>query len=450
MMQRSMNPAEPYQGANRAGSRRRGTLRCCTKPTRPIATPSRRRGLAAHAALGFRDTWLGGARNYPLARRLYALGEVFTASRITHRRPAFGITGVLSGNCETPVVEEVSLALPFGDLLHFAKPEVTAPQPRILVVAPLSGHFATLLRSTIATLLHDHDVYITDWKNARDVPLADGGFGFADYVDYVIRFLQDLGPGAHLLAVCQPCVQVLAAVAVMAENHDPCQPRSMSLMGGPIDTRESPTVVNRLATDRPLAWFAENLIYRVPLRYPGGGRRVYPGFIQLSAFMAMNLPRHFGQFRKLYQHIADVETEEVEKIEEFYDEYLAVLDLSAEFYLENHRHGVPARAAGPRRTHPSRPQGRSGRDPPDRAADRRGRARRYLRGRPDRGGAPVVLEPAPAPQAPPPATRRRPLRPVLGQPLGTTGLSASAQPGAGDQLSVLARPHCACIRPATR
>ncbi|AIT81688.1 polyhydroxyalkanoate depolymerase [Novosphingobium pentaromativorans] len=285
-------------------------------------------------ATSFRNKFLGHASSAPMTRRFFALAEVFNTTAITHKRPPYGIGRVLSGNREVSVREEVTLDMPFGNLLHFAKDEVVAPQPKILVVAPLSGHFATLLRSTIATLLRDHDVYITDWKNARDIPMSDGRFGFDEYVDYVIRFLQELGQGAHVLAVCQPCVPVLAAVAVMAQNDDPCQPRSMSLMGGPIDTRESPTIVNELATSQPYSWFEDNLIYPVPWRYKGAGRKVYPGFVQLTAFMSMNQERHFGQFRKLYQHIADLEQLEAEKIVEFYDEYLAVLDLTAEFYLE--------------------------------------------------------------------------------------------------------------------
>ncbi|MCT2400370.1 polyhydroxyalkanoate depolymerase [Novosphingobium mangrovi (ex Huang et al. 2023)] len=294
---------------------------------------------AARAATGFRDRVMGGAQKMPFTRRMFALAEVFEQAKITHHRPPYGITEVLSGNRMVEVHEEVTLDLPFGDLLHFAKPEVTAPQPKILVVAPLSGHFATLLRNTVETLLRDHDVYITDWKNARDVPLSAGMFGFEDYVDYLIRFLQEIGDpearrGAHLLAVCQPCVPALAAVAVMAQDDDPCQPRTMTLMGGPIDTRESPTVVNELATGQSYEWFEANLIQTVPWRYKGAGRKVYPGFIQLIAFMSMNMGRHFGQFRKLYQHIADLEQAEVDKIGDFYDEYLAVLDLTAEFYLE--------------------------------------------------------------------------------------------------------------------
>jgi polyhydroxyalkanoate depolymerase len=296
-----------------------------------VMTPAR---TTARLATNFRDSYLDGAIDLPLGRRLFAVCDTFATATITHRRPAFGIDAVLSGHRRVPVREQVVMALPFGDLLHFAKPQLGTPQPKVLVVAPLSGHFATLLRDTVATLLPDHDVYITDWKNARNVPLSAGAFGIEDYTDYVIRFLHALGPGAHVLAVCQPCVPVLAAVALLAEDHDPCQPRSMALIGGPIDTREAPTVVNQLASQRPLSWFEENVIKRVPLRHPGARRRVYPGFVQLMAFMSMNMGRHVEQFRNFYQYLADAKMQDADKISDFYDEYFAVLDLPAEFYLE--------------------------------------------------------------------------------------------------------------------
>ncbi|MGE0766158.1 MAG: polyhydroxyalkanoate depolymerase, partial [Hyphomicrobiaceae bacterium] len=222
--------------------------------------------------------------------------------------------------------------LPFGNLLHFAK-DVDTPQPKILVVAPLSGHFSTLLKGRVETLLADHDVYITDWANARDVPLSAGRFGVDEYIEYLIRFFQEI-PGAHALAVCQPCVQTLAAVAVMSEARDPATPRSMTLMAGPIDPRESPTEVNELAVKKSLAWFEASVISTVPTRYRGAGRKVYPGFVQLTAFMAMNLDRHRAAHQKLYSHLAAGETKEAQKIKEFYDEYFAVLDLAEEFYIE--------------------------------------------------------------------------------------------------------------------
>ena len=255
---------------------------------------------------------------------------------LTHARPDYRIDSVRVGNRDVPVREIPVLSTPFGTLLHFAK-DVDVAQPRILVVAPLSGHFATLLRSTVQTLLADHDVYISDWHNARDVAVSDGPFGFDDYVEHIIRFLEAIGPGAHVLAVCQPCVQVLAAAAVMAEAGNPAQPHSMTLMAGPVDTRANPTKVNELATSKPIAWFEQNLIATVPGRYRGAGRRVYPGFIQLSAFVAMNPQRHANAHRDLYGHIARGETEKAEAIKAFYDEYFAVLDLTAEFYIETIR-----------------------------------------------------------------------------------------------------------------
>jgi len=290
--------------------------------------------MAARTALNLRDKYLGGLGEWPMPRRFFALCDVFAGACVTHGRPPFAITQALSGNAMVPVREEVVLDLPFGTLLHFAKDDVETPQPKMLVVAPLSGHFATLLRNTVQTLLRDHDVYITDWKNARDVPQSAGRFGLENYVDYVMHFLQELGPQSHVLAVCQPCVPVLAAVALMAEDKDPAQPRTMTLMGGPIDTRVAPTVVNTLAQQHPIEWFEEKLISRVPFRHKGAGRRVYPGFLQLTAFMAMNTGRHCDQHRKLYQFLADGDVDEANKIKDFYGEYFAVLDLTAEFYLE--------------------------------------------------------------------------------------------------------------------
>jgi len=276
---------------------------------------------------------LAAPASSPALRHAAAALELMSRYELTHASPGFGIGSVPVGNREVPVREEVALALPFGRLLHFAKDTDTA-QPRLLVAAPLSGHFATLLRGTVEVLLRDHDVYVTDWINARDVPVEAGRFGVEDYVGYLIRFLEEIGPGAHILAVCQPCVQTLAAVAVMSEDRNPATPRSMTLMAGPIDVRESPTKVNALANGRPLSWFQRKLIARVPGRYRGRGRRVYPGFLQLVAFMAMNMDRHRDQHRRLYRHLAAGEAEEAQKIKSFYDEYFAVLDLTEEFYLE--------------------------------------------------------------------------------------------------------------------
>ncbi len=267
------------------------------------------------------------------ASHLSALLELVARSRLTHTRPSYGVESVTIEGQEIPVREEILQSLPFCDLIHFAK-DTGAAQPKMLVVAPLSGHFATLLRDTVKTLLADHDVYITDWKNARDVPLSEGPFGFEDYVDYVIACLEKIGPGAHMLAVCQPCAQALAAVALMAEARNPAEPRSMTLMAGPVDTRVNPSKVNALATSKPIEWFEKNLISRVPSRLPGAGRKVYPGFVQLFAFMSMNMERHIKAHRDLYHHLANGRIDDAEAIMTFYDEYFAVLDLPAEFYIE--------------------------------------------------------------------------------------------------------------------
>ena len=266
-------------------------------------------------------------------RRLSAALEVFSRLRLTHTRPAYGIGSVEVEGRTVPVTEQEVLKLPFGTLLRFAR-QGMAGQPRVLLVAPLSGHFSTLLRDTARTLLQDHDVFITDWHNARDVHLRHGAFTLDDYVEYMMRYLRALGPGTHVVAVCQPCVAALAAAALLAEDDDSAQPRSMTLMAGPVDCRVNPTEVNRLATRQPLSWFEQHLISHVPPPHAGHMRRVYPGFVQLTAFMSMNLERHVQQFRNLYQHLVDGELEKAEAIRLFYDEYLAVNDLPAEFYLE--------------------------------------------------------------------------------------------------------------------
>ncbi|HZF86083.1 MAG TPA: polyhydroxyalkanoate depolymerase [Burkholderiaceae bacterium] len=269
-------------------------------------------------------------------RRAASALEVFSRMRLTHARPAYGIAEVMVEGQPVAVHEEAALVAPFGTLLHFRKalPADAPPHPPVLLAAPLSGHFATLLRETVRTLLRDHDVYITDWHNARDVPLGSGRFGLDEYTLQVIEFLRAIGPGVHMVAVCQPCVAALAATALMAEDDDPATPRSLTLMAGPVDCRINPTQVNRLATDRPIGWFERNLISRVPWPHAGFMRRVYPGFLQLTAFMSMNMERHKEQFRKLYQHLVEGEVEQAATIKTFYDEYLAVNDLPAEFYLE--------------------------------------------------------------------------------------------------------------------
>lgn len=259
--------------------------------------------------------------------------EVATRATVTHERPAYGIEQVEVGGKTVPVWEEVTLSLPFCDLLHFAKDSPT-PQPKLLLIAPLSGHFSTILRHTVETALADHDVYLTDWKNARDVPVSAGAFGFDDFIDYVLQFIRAVGPAGHVLAVCQPCVQALAAVALLAEDKDPATPKSLTLMAGPVDVRINPTSVNNFALEHDIDWFEGNLIHPVPYGLAGQGRRVYPGFLQLYSFMSMNMERHAKAQRELYSHLAHGRRGDAQPIMTFYDEYFAVIDLAAEFFLE--------------------------------------------------------------------------------------------------------------------
>jgi poly(3-hydroxybutyrate) depolymerase len=272
----------------------------------------------------------------PAMRKLLAALEVFSLARLKHHRPDFGLDRVTVDGREVAVTERVAQRLPFGTLLHFHK-DWAGVQPRVLLVAPMSGHFATLVRETARTMLADHDVYVTDWHNARDVPLGEGRFGLDEYVAYLMGFLRAIGPGAHLVAICQPCVAALAATAILAEDDDPATPSSLTLMAGPIDCRVSPTEVNRLATARSIEWFEKNLVGVVPLRHSGALRRVYPGFVQLMAFINMNLDRHLNSFRGYYEDLAQGEHAKAEATRNFYAEYFAVADLPAEFYLETVR-----------------------------------------------------------------------------------------------------------------
>jgi len=282
-----------------------------------------------------RDASDGTGENEAM-RKISAACEVFALAQLTHVRPSFGLDSVTIGERMVAVQEEVAHQTPFGTLLRFRK-DMPDPGPRVLIVAPMSGHFATLLRDTVRVMLADHDVYITDWRNARDVPLMAGRFGFDEYVEHVMDFLRAMGPGSHVMAICQPCVAVLAAVALMSEDADPAAPASMTLMAGPIDCRIAPTEVDRLAADKPIEWFEQHLIGTVPLRYPGALRRVYPGFMQLMAFMSMNLDRHVDSFRNLFHDLVNGEHEKASATRTFYEEYFAVCDLPAEFYLETVR-----------------------------------------------------------------------------------------------------------------
>lgn len=275
------------------------------------------------------EFWAGGA----LTRSVAAAHEVVARMKLTHARPSFGLSSVVSQGREYAITEEKVMSTPFATLLRFRK-EGAPDMPRVLLVAPMSGHFATLLRDTVRTLLQDHDVYITDWHNARDVPLRHGRFGLDDYTEHLIRFLDRMGPGAHLMAICQPCVAALSATALMAQDAHPAQPRSLTLMAGPIDCRVNPTGVNELATSKPLSWFEDNMIHRVPWTQRGAGRKVYPGFLQLTAFMSMNQARHVKAFEDMYAAMAAGEHKKVAHTKAFYEEYFAVADLPAEFYLE--------------------------------------------------------------------------------------------------------------------
>ena len=280
----------------------------------------------------FTGTMLGPAAN-SLCLTMAAGAEIFSRGGLNHQRPDYAIAESKVEGRTLPVFEETVLDTPFARLLHFRK-ETNVYQPRVLMVAPMAGHFGTLLRHTARTMLSDHDVYITDWKNARDVPLSAGRFGMDEYIDTLIKFLDRIGPGAHTVAVCQPCAALLATVAIMADTNHRATPRSMTLMAGPVDTSVNPTEVNKLANKHPLEWFEQNVVTTVPARHAGAGRKVYPGFLQISAFLSMNMPRHWRAHMDLYGHIARGEERKADANRKFYDEYLAVSDLPAEFFLE--------------------------------------------------------------------------------------------------------------------
>jgi poly(3-hydroxybutyrate) depolymerase len=269
----------------------------------------------------------------PGSRNVAAAFDLMNRLTQPYGRPAFGIDSARVGDKEYAVREVQELRKPFCNLLHFAK-EGAPEQPRVIVFAPLSGHFATLLRETVRALLADHDVYITDWVDAKEIPIAQGPFHFDDYVAYVREFIAYAGaPEVHAISVCQPTVPVLAAVSLMAAAGEPI-PRSLTMMGGPIDTRRSPTAVNNFARNRPLSWFEAKVIQRVPMRFPGFMRRVYPGFLQFAGFVAMNPDRHMESHVQYYQHLVEGDGDSADAHRRFYDEYNAVMDLPAEYYLE--------------------------------------------------------------------------------------------------------------------
>lgn len=296
------------------------------------------------AALATRDFWssaLNPAKDSELGRRLFAGSDLFANLTRRYGRPAWGVDSVeIEGHAvrvrptevwSTPWVKLVHFARDMADLRRAGRREL---EPAVLIVAPLSGHYATLLRGTVEAFLQDHEVFITDWSNARDVPVMEGRFDFHDYVDHIRDMLRQLGPRPHVVAVCQPGPAVLAAAALMAEDGEESRPGSMTIMGSPIDARLSPTVTNKLAEERPFAWFKSNMIDTVPAPYPGMGRRVYPGFVQLYSFMSMNIDKHQDAHLRYLEDLMKGDGDAAEKHLEFYDEYLSVLDLTEEFYLQ--------------------------------------------------------------------------------------------------------------------
>jgi poly(3-hydroxybutyrate) depolymerase len=259
--------------------------------------------------------------------------DVFAHAAAPRGKPDFDLYETVVEGETVRVVEAIEARRPFGQLKHFQHKRAVGA-PKLLIVAPMSGHYATLLRGTVERMLPGHDVWVTDWRDARNVPLEAGKFDLDDYVDYLIGWLEHIGPGAHVLAVCQPSVPCYAAAAVMAADNNPCRPRTLTMMGGPIDTRKAPTAVNQHATTRPHSWFQENVIATVPAYYSGAGRRVYPGFLQLAGFMSMNLGNHMMSHWEMFKHLVQGDGEEADKTKEFYDEYRSVCDMTAEFYLQ--------------------------------------------------------------------------------------------------------------------
>ena len=259
--------------------------------------------------------------------------EVFAHAAAPRGKPAFGLDTTIIDGTSVAVGEQIVLRKPFGQLKRFVRAGVTGG-PKLLIVAPMSGHYATLLRGTVERMLPVADVYITDWRDAKQVPLSDGTFDLDDYVDYLIEFLEAIGPDAHMLAVCQPSVPCYAAACLMSADKHPCRPRTLTMMGGPVDTRMAPTSVNTLATERPHSWFSQNVIATIPASYAGAGRKVYPGFLQLAGFLSMNLGSHMTSHYELFKHLVQGEDLEADATKAFYEEYRSVCDMTAEFYLQ--------------------------------------------------------------------------------------------------------------------
>jgi len=277
--------------------------------------------------------------------------EVFAHASAPRGKPDFGIDAVAVDGELHPITEEIVLNKPFGDLRRFSHPGLASNAPRLLIVAPMSGHYATLLRGTVARMVQSCEVYITDWADARMVPASAGRFDLDDYIDYVVAFLEHIAgekpaSGVHAMAVCQPSVPVFAATALLNMQKSPAAPRTLTMMGGPIDTRQSPTSVNDLAMQRPIEWFRQNVIATVPPQYRGHGRRVYPGFLQLAGFMSMNLGNHLMSHWEMYKHLTAGDQDSAQATKDFYDEYRSVCDMTAEFYLQTveevfQKHSLP-------------------------------------------------------------------------------------------------------------
>ena len=264
--------------------------------------------------------------------------EVFAHIYEERGKPEFAIEPVILDAKSYPVAEEVVLEKPFGNLRRFRREGLPDDAPKLLIVAPMSGHYASLLRGTVQRMVENQEVYISDWADAKLVPLSEGNFDLDDYIDYIIEFLRCIGEGTHMLAVCQPSVPAFAAAAVMGADKDPCRPATLTMMGGPVDTRASPTSVNDLAMGKPLSWFRNNVIATVPFNYPGSGRKVYPGFLQLAGFISMNLESHMMSHFEMFKHLTVGDQESADATKKFYDEYLSVCDMTAEFYLQTIEH----------------------------------------------------------------------------------------------------------------
>ncbi|MDX8509391.1 polyhydroxyalkanoate depolymerase [Mesorhizobium captivum] len=304
--------------------------------------------LYADAVRFFYSNPLNPISHTPLGRSVAAAAELFERTTRRYGKPEFGLTKTVVDWKTVDVTERTVWSKPFCNLIRFERslPAGRKPDPKLLIVAPMSGHYATLLRGTVEAMLPHADVHITDWVDARMVPLSKGSFDLDDYIDYVIDMFHALGPDTHVMGVCQPSVPVLAAVALMEKRGDPFVPSTMTLMGGPIDTRRNPTAVNLLAEEKGIDWFRDNVIMQAPWPVPGFGREVYPGFLQLSGFMSMNLDRHIIAHKDFFMHLVKNDGDSAEKHRDFYDEYLAVMDLTAEFYLQTVdtvfvRHALP-------------------------------------------------------------------------------------------------------------